>query len=126
MKVAVVGLGAMGSRIATRLLEAGNELIVWNRSPEKVAPLLVRGAVAAETPAAAAAQAEFLITMLADPAALRAVTAGEAGIAAGAHPSLLVIEMSTVGLAAVAELAASLPKGTALLDAPVLGSVAEV
>jgi 3-hydroxyisobutyrate dehydrogenase/2-hydroxy-3-oxopropionate reductase len=121
--VAVIGLGSMGRRIATRLLNAGYELIVWNRSREKALPLLERGAVLADTPAEAAARAAVLITMLADPAALRAVTEGEEGIAAGAAASLTVIEMSTVGPAGIAWLSAALPAGVGLLDAPVLGSV---
>ncbi len=122
--VAVIGLGGMGSRIAGRLLEAGFEVIVWNRSPDKALPLVERGAVAVETPAEAAARVEALITMVADPAALRAVTETDDGVAAGASARLSVIEMSTVGPAAVLELAAALPEGTGLLDAPVLGSLA--
>jgi HAD superfamily hydrolase (TIGR01450 family) len=125
MTVAVVGLGAMGSRIATRLLAAGHHLVVWNRSPEKLSPLVKLGAVVASTPAEAAGRADTLITMVADPAALRAVTGGRDGIVAGAVASLTVIEMSTVGPAAVAELANSLPAGTQLVDAPVLGGIAE-
>jgi len=123
--VAVVGLGAMGSRIAARLLDAGHEVTVWNRSPGKVAPLASRGAVAAATPAEAAARAGVLITMLSDPQALRSVTEGQDGIAAGARPPLTVLDMSTVGPAAVAWLASALPPGTGLLDTPVLGSLAE-
>jgi HAD superfamily hydrolase (TIGR01450 family) len=64
----------------------------------------------------------MLITMLSDPDALRAVVEGPDGIAAGAHSSLTVVEMSTVGPAAVAWLASALPTGTGLVDAPVLGS----
>jgi 3-hydroxyisobutyrate dehydrogenase-like beta-hydroxyacid dehydrogenase len=123
--VAVVGLGAMGSRIAARLLDAGHEVTVWNRSPGKLSPLVSRGAVAATTPAEAASQAEMLITMVSDPQALRSVTEGRHGIAAGARSPLTVVEMSTVGPAAVAWLASALPAGTGLLDAPVLGSLAE-
>jgi HAD superfamily hydrolase (TIGR01450 family) len=123
VRVAVVGLGAMGTRIATRLLEEGYEVVVWNRSPARLRPLIERGAIGATTPAEAAANTDALITMVADPAALRAVSEGDAGIAAGAHATLLIIEMSTVGPAAVARLAATLPDGTALVDAPVLGSV---
>jgi HAD superfamily hydrolase (TIGR01450 family) len=123
--VAVVGLGAMGSRIAARLLDARHEVTVWNRSAGKLAPLVARGAVAATTPAEAANQAEVLITMLSDPQALRSVTEGKHGIAAGARPPLTVVEMSTVGPAAVATLASSLPARTGLVDAPVLGSLAE-
>ena len=125
MRVAVVGLGAMGARIATRLLEAGHHIVVWNRSAGKLHALTEQGAVPAATPAEAAARAEVLITMVADPTALRAVSEGAEGIAAGADASLKVVEMSTVGPAAVAELASSLPAGTGLLDAPVLGGIAE-
>jgi HAD superfamily hydrolase (TIGR01450 family) len=115
----------MGGRIAARLLVAGNEVVVWNRSRAKVAPLAQTGAIAVATPAEAAARAETLITMVSDPSALRAVSEGRDGIASGAHSALTVIEMSTVGPAEVARLAAVLPAGTGLLDAPVLGSVAE-
>jgi HAD superfamily hydrolase (TIGR01450 family) len=125
MTVAVVGLGAMGSRIATRLLAAGHHLIVWNRSPKTLSPLLELGAVAAATPAEAANRADVLITMLADAAALRAVSEGSDGIVAGSDASLTVIEMSTVGPTAVAELANTLPARTQLVDAPVLGGIAE-
>ena len=69
--VAVVGLGAMGSRIARRLVDAGHELVVWNRTPDKAAELVGSGATLAESPAAAAREAEVVITMVADPEALR-------------------------------------------------------
>ena len=123
--VAVVGLGAMGSRIARRLLEAGHELHIWNRTAEKAAPLVEAGAVAAATPAEATARAEVVLTMVADPAALRDVTEGDDGIAAGMGKGAAVIEMSTVGPDAVHRLAAVLPAGIGLLDAPVLGSRSE-
>ncbi|HEX3267638.1 MAG TPA: HAD-IIA family hydrolase [Gaiellaceae bacterium] len=123
--IAVVGLGAMGSRIAQRLLSAGHEIIVWNRTPAKLAQLIDLGATAAESPADAARRAEVLITIVSDPAALRAVSEGGESIAAGADATLTVIEMSTVGPAGVARLASALPAGTPLLDAPVLGSIGE-
>ena len=123
--VAVIGLGAMGSRFARRFLAAGHEVIVWNRTPERAAELLELGAASAESPADAARRAEVLITIVADPAALRAVTEGSDGIAAGVDGSTTVIEMSTVGPAAVRWLASALPAETGLLDAPVLGSLSE-
>ena len=123
--VAVVGMGAMGSRVAGRLLGAGYPVTVWNRSPARTAALADLGAVVASNPAEAAAQAEVLITVLAGPEALRAVTEGRRGVAAGAHRSLTVVEMSTAGPAAATRLAAALPAGTGLLDAPVLGSLTE-
>lgn len=124
-EVAVVGLGAMGSRMAMRLLGAGHRVRVWNRSPDRLAPLLARGARAASTPADAAAGSRILIAMLADPQALRAVSEGPDGIAAGAHPGLVVVEMSTVGPRAVRELSSLLGPRASLVDAPVLGSIAE-
>jgi 3-hydroxyisobutyrate dehydrogenase-like beta-hydroxyacid dehydrogenase len=124
--VGFVGLGGMGSRVARRLLLAEHELVVWNRTPEKMAPLVDLGAVAAKTPAEAAERSEVLLTMVSDPAALRAVTEGPSGVAVGSDASSTVIEMSTVGPDAVARLESILPEGTGLLDAPVLGSLAEV
>ena len=120
--VAVVGLGRMGSRAAGRLLDTGHEVIVWNRSPGRMAPLLEVGARPAASPADAAARAAVLITLVSDLPALRAVTAGPDGIASGAHAGLTVAEMSTAGPAGVAFLTAALPAGTGLLDAPVQGS----
>ena len=114
----------MGSRIATRLHDAGNTLTVWNRTPAKAEPLAARGARVAQTPADAARGADVVLTMLANPDALRAVVEGPHGLAAGA-PHVL-IEMSTVGPATVTWLASVLPEETKLLDAPVLGSLNEV
>jgi 3-hydroxyisobutyrate dehydrogenase-like beta-hydroxyacid dehydrogenase len=120
-KVAVVGLGGMGSRIARRLLDSGHELTVWNRTREKAEAL---GAPAAASPAEAAAEAEVVITMVADPPALAAVTEGAEGVATGAGEGTTVIEMSTVGPAAIERLRSVLRAD--LLDAPVLGSLSEV
>jgi 3-hydroxyisobutyrate dehydrogenase len=119
-RVAVIGLGAMGSRIARRLLDAGHELTVWNRTRQRAEAF---GAPIAATPADAAATAEVVITMVTDPEALRAVTEGPDGVAAGAEEETTVIEMSTVGPEAIARLRSLLR--TDLLDAPVLGSVSE-
>jgi 3-hydroxyisobutyrate dehydrogenase/2-hydroxy-3-oxopropionate reductase len=122
--IAFLGLGAMGSRMAARLLDAGHDLVVWNRTPERAEHLVAAGAVRAETPAAAAAQAELVITMLADPAALEAVTDGPDGVARALAPTATLVEMSTVGPAAIERLAAALHPER-LLDAPVLGSLSE-
>ena len=119
-KVAVVGLGGMGSRIARRLIDAGHELTVWNRTAAKAEPL---GVPIAESPAEAASRAEVVITMVADPPALQAVTEGPEGVAAGADENTTVIEMSTVGPAAIERLGSAVRAD--LLDAPVLGSLSE-
>ena len=123
--VTVVGLGAMGSRIARRLLDAGHDIVVWNRTPGKSAQLVDLGAIRADTPAEAARPAEAVITMVSDARALRDVTEGPVGIAAGVGASTTVIQMSTVGTEPISRLASILPPGTGLLDAPVLGSIAE-
>lgn len=117
--IAVVGLGAMGSRIARRLIDAGHDVIVWNRDAAKAEGFPQR----ADTPAEAAERAEVVIIMVSDPAALAAVSAG---IVAGARPGSTVVQMSTVGVAAVQRLESELPDGVDLLDAPVTGSLAEV
>ncbi|MFL5943913.1 MAG: NAD(P)-dependent oxidoreductase [Gaiellaceae bacterium] len=109
-RVAVLGLGAMGSRIARRLLDAGHDVVVWNRTTAKAEGF----PKVAATPAEAAGAADVTITMVANPQALREVTEGIA-------PHTLV-EMSTVGPAAIHELAQRIPK---VLDAPVLGSRTE-
>jgi 3-hydroxyisobutyrate dehydrogenase-like beta-hydroxyacid dehydrogenase len=114
----------MGARIARRLLEAGHELTVWNRSAEKAEPLTALGAASAASPADAA-RAEIVITMVADPAALAEVTEGPRGVAAGVDAETTVVQMSTVGPAPTARLASALPAETGLLDAPVLGSRSE-
>jgi 3-hydroxyisobutyrate dehydrogenase-like beta-hydroxyacid dehydrogenase len=123
--VAFVGLGRMGSRMARRLLDAGHDLVVWNRTPEKMESLVAAGAKPAQSPAEAARWADAAITMVSDPAALRAVTQGPQGIAAGIGAGSTLIEMSTVGPSAIAWLRSAMPQAAGLLDAPVLGSLAE-
>lgn len=123
--VAVLGLGAMGSRIAVRLHQAGYETLVWNRDAEAARPLVLMGATALPSPAKAAARAGTVIVMVADPSALASVTEGPDGIAAGTRPGTQIIVMSTVGPPAIAQLARALPGDAEILDAPVLGSLAE-
>ena len=124
-KIAFLGLGQMGSPMAARLLEAGHHVTVWNRTPERAAPLRQRGAVVASSPAEAAAGVEFAITMLATPEALEAVLFADGGLAAALGPGQVMIDMSTVGPEAVRSVAARLPEGVSLVDAPVRGSVPE-
>jgi 3-hydroxyisobutyrate dehydrogenase-like beta-hydroxyacid dehydrogenase len=115
-RVAVVGLGAMGSRIARRL----NADVVWNRTREKAEEY--GDAHVADSPADAAEEADVVITMVRDADALRDVTERDDGIASTIGDKTL-IEMSTVGPAAIERLAQQIPN---LIDAPVLGSTTEV
>jgi len=123
--VAVAGLGAVGSRLATRIRQAGYETVIWNRTPRAAAHLVRMGAAAVSTPAKAAARADIVIVAVADPAALTSVTVGHDGIASGISPGTQLIVMSTVDPATVTRLACALPDGVDLLDAPFLGSLAE-
>jgi 3-hydroxyisobutyrate dehydrogenase-like beta-hydroxyacid dehydrogenase len=100
MKIGFVGLGSMGSAIATNLIEAGHDVKVYNRNPERAAPLRQAGATVAVTPSQAAQAADAVFTMVADAAALAAVTHGEAGIASGMRPGAVHVSMSTISLAA--------------------------
>ncbi|AWT43043.1 MULTISPECIES: NAD(P)-dependent oxidoreductase [Streptomyces] len=118
-KIAFLGLGHMGAPMARRLLAAGHPLTVWNRTAAKAGPLAAEGAVAAGSPAEAVRGADVVITMLADPAALGAVADA---VAPELPPGVRWVEMSTVGPDAVRALAARLPDGVMLVDAPVMGS----
>jgi 3-hydroxyisobutyrate dehydrogenase-like beta-hydroxyacid dehydrogenase len=124
-EVAVVGLGAMGSRIARRLLDTGHEVVVWSRDSTKAEALEELGATAAASPADAASGVGVVVTMVADPPALREVTEGPGGVVGGASEGTIVVQMSTVGPEPVRRLAEALPDGAQVLDAPVLGSVDE-
>jgi len=124
-KIGFLGLGQMGTPMATRLLGAGHELTVWNRTPDRAKPLAAAGATVARSPADAGAGAAFVITMLATPEALTEVVLGEHGLAKGLGPGQVYIDMSTVGPDAVRSIAGRLPEGVAVVDAPVRGSIVQ-
>jgi 3-hydroxyisobutyrate dehydrogenase-like beta-hydroxyacid dehydrogenase len=115
----------MGSLMSGRLLDAGHEVTVWNRTKEKTEPLSERGAGVAGTPREAAEGAEIVMTMLSDERALRDVVVGTDGAAAGLEPGSLFVDMSTVGPEAIRELREGLPASVEFIDAPVLGSLPE-
>lgn len=120
--IAFLGLGAMGVPMAGRLVDAGHDLRVWNRTPGRDEELVARGAGRAATPAEAARGAEIVITMLADSPALEQVLFGTDGVSQTIEPTATLVDMSTVGPTAVRAAAVRLhPVG--VLDAPVLGSV---
>jgi 3-hydroxyisobutyrate dehydrogenase-like beta-hydroxyacid dehydrogenase len=123
--IGFIGLGAMGAPMAQRLVNAGHQLTVWNRTRSRCEPLAASGARIAATPADASRAGEIVITMISDSTALRAVTGGAEGALAGLRPRSVLVDMSTVGPDAILDLAQQVPSGVGLLDAPVLGSVAE-
>jgi 3-hydroxyisobutyrate dehydrogenase-like beta-hydroxyacid dehydrogenase len=106
MQIGFIGLGAMGAAIAGNLLEAGHDLRVFNRTGARAEPLRAAGAAVVATPAHAARSADVVFTMVADDAALEAVTFGERGLLAGARPGALHVSMSTIGVATAQDFAA--------------------
>lgn len=122
MKVGFIGLGQMGSGMAARLLGAGHDVTVYNRTRAKTAPLREKGASVAETPADACANAEAVFTMLADDHAVEDVAFGEHGIL-GALPSGAVhVSSSTLSVDFTKRLAAAhADAGQRFLSAPVFG-----
>ena len=122
-RIAFFGLGIMGSGMARRLLASGFPLTVFNRNAEKSKPFAAEGASVANSPREAAAQADFIISMVADDQASRAMWLGENGALAAAAPGTICLECSTVTVGWVKELAAAVAgKKCELLDAPVTGS----
>jgi 3-hydroxyisobutyrate dehydrogenase-like beta-hydroxyacid dehydrogenase len=122
-----VGLGAMGSRMARRLLEAGHTVVGYNRTPAKAAPLVAAGMTLASSPRRAAEGADVLFSMVSDTGALEAIAHGDEGVLAGLRAGTTWLEMSTVSPAATRRLGeAAAARGATLLDAPVSGSAVTV
>ena len=124
-KLGFVGLGVMGGGIARRLLDAGHELVGYNRTKEKARALIEAGMSWCDSPRETAERSDVVFTMVTNVAALRAVADGADGILAGLGPGKVYVDMSTVGPAASRELAQRVREtGAEMLDAPVSGSVA--
>jgi 3-hydroxyisobutyrate dehydrogenase-like beta-hydroxyacid dehydrogenase len=120
--VGFAGIGRMGLAMARNLLAAGFPLVVWNRTAERCAPLVDAGASVAAEPTGLAA-ADVVVTMVSDGQAVRSVIV-ESGLLAEMRAGSVVLDMSTIGPTAVAELAAEAARHEVhLLDAPVSGSV---
>ena len=123
-KIAVLGLGAMGSRMAVNLLKAGYTVTVWNRSPESTKPLAAKGANLATTPQLAAKSADIVISVVTDINASKAVWLdSETGALSGMVEGAIAIESSTLTVNWIKELAAEITgQGFGFLDAPVVGT----
>jgi 3-hydroxyisobutyrate dehydrogenase-like beta-hydroxyacid dehydrogenase len=124
-RIGFLGLGEMGTPMAGRLIHAGHDVIVWNRTAERTAPLVQQGATVASSPAKAAVGANFVITMLATPEAIEQVLFGSAGLVVALSPGQVLIDMSTVGPDETRSVATRMPKAVPLVDAPVRGSVSQ-
>ncbi len=121
-RVGFIGLGIMGGPMAANLLKAGFELTVWNRTPERAAPLAEAGARVASGPAEVAAAAEVTITCVTASRDVEEVTLGPGGIIDGAAPGSIVIDCSTISPETAKRVHERLAeRGIAALDAPVSG-----
>ena len=122
-RISVLGMGAMGSRMAMSLLKAGHEVTVWNRSLDKTEIVRQAGAKVAKTPYAAVRDAEFAISMVRDDEASKQVWLGNAGALSGMSQDAIAIESSTLSVAWTKELEQQFARrGIAFLDAPVAGT----
>jgi 3-hydroxyisobutyrate dehydrogenase len=119
-RIAFLGLGIMGSRMARNLRGAGFDVVVWNRTRARADEL---GDPVADTPRAAAERADIVVTMVVDSPEVEAVLFGDDGAAEGLAEGALVVDMSTIAPSAVKSIAARLAEqGVRFVDAPVTGS----
>lgn len=122
--VAFIGLGAMGAPMASHLQAAGFALRAWNRNADRARPFAERGATACASIAEAVRSARFVVSIVSDDDATRAVMLGERGVVASAAPGTVIVDCSTNTPAMAREVAqAAAARGLAYLDAPVSGSV---
>lgn len=124
--VGLLGTGRMGSAMARALRQAGHDLILWNRSADAAARLAGElGGIAVARPRDVATEAGVCISMLADGVAVDAVYGGPDGLVAGAGPTNVLVDSSTVPPATIrAQAGAARAVGAGILDAPVSGSIA--
>jgi len=121
--VGFCGLGDMGQVIVPRLLEAGYDVVGWNRTASKGKPLIDKGMRWAESPREAAEQAEVVLSIVTDGAAVKAVALGPDGIISGLKKDAVYVDMSTIAPDVSREVAAAFKdKGRSMLDGPLSGS----
>lgn len=121
-RVGFIGLGIMGRPMARNLMQAGYDLVVYNRTPSKSAELAELGATAVGSAREVAERSDVVITMLADTPDVEQVVMGEGGVLEGVRSGALLVDMSTISPGVTRELSARLSEcGAAMLDAPVSG-----
>ena len=121
-RIAVIGLGTMGGSMAGHLIDAGHDVVVWNRTREREEPFAERGARRAGSPREAAHGAEAIVVCVSEDRDLDDVISGAEGIAAGIGPGAIVIDCSTVSPTVTRRLAEAVgANGGSWVDAPVSG-----
>lgn len=125
VRIGFIGTGLIGAPMVERLLECGRDVTIWNRSPDKCAPLLAAGARLAESPSALARDTDIVCLCLTDTAAVRDVVFGAGQLASALREDSLMVDLSSIAPDATREMAASLSSacGASWLDAPVSGGV---
>ena len=120
--VGFIGLGIMGGAMSMNLLKAGFPLTIWNRTSDKMRPLLEAGAKPAKSPKEVAESSDIVIDMVTDSKDVEEVLLGPGGVIHGARPGTIVVDMSTISPIVTREIARKLgEKGIRMLDAPVSG-----
>ncbi|MGH8736347.1 MAG: NAD(P)-dependent oxidoreductase [Burkholderiales bacterium] len=124
-RLGYLGIGQMGKPMALRLLAAGYELWVWNRSPDKLSPVLAQGAKPAPSPAAVTRACDIVMMCVTDQRAAEEVLFGASGVARGGSAGKLLVDFSSIAPDSAREFAARLERecGMGLVDAPVSGGV---
>jgi 3-hydroxyisobutyrate dehydrogenase len=123
-RIGFLGLGIMGSRMATRVARAGFPLTVWTHTPGKAATWASEhGATAVTTPVEVAERSDIVVSMVVDGEQVTSIMLGEGGVIEAACPGLLAVDMSTIGPTDARRIGAALrERGVGMLDAPVTGS----
>jgi 3-hydroxyisobutyrate dehydrogenase-like beta-hydroxyacid dehydrogenase len=122
-RIGFAGLGLMGQRMARQFLDKGFPLTVWNRSPERCAPLVQAGAKTARTPRELAEAADVVVACVADPAAVERLVFSDDGVLGAARPGFRYLETSTISPDLSRRVAEAFrAKGADALEAPVTGS----
>jgi 3-hydroxyisobutyrate dehydrogenase-like beta-hydroxyacid dehydrogenase len=121
MRITILGMGNMGRAFAARAIETGHQTTVWNRTPGRVAALVAMGAIEVHTSTMGAADADAVLVVLADDAAVLDVCLGDDGVLASLEPDAVFANVSTVSPTTSRRLAELGPEGR-VLDAPVMGS----
>lgn len=121
-----IGIGLMGQPMTQRLLDAGYQVTVWNRTPEKLKTVLSDGAIAAATPAEVAAKADIVMQCVMDAPAVETVVFGADGIVEAADDTKILVDFTSAAPDATQAMAARLKSesGMGWIDAPVSGGVA--
>ena len=122
MKIGYAGMGIMGMGMAANLLDAGHRVTVWNRTPERTAPLAEAGASVASTPADLATRCDIIMVCVSDTPDVEQVTLGEGGLIEGLGDGKIIVDHSTISASATKRLAAAVAEaGADWVDAPVSG-----